>query len=163
MADDATTDTTADTATGDGTPSDLSTLSPEDLVAEVEKWKVMSRKHEAAAKKGSVAAAKLAEIEQANLTALEKEQQARKAAEDRANTLELQHLQTSVASAKKLPSYMAGRLKGTTQAELEADADAILKEINAGKTPANLRQGNNGKPAEPATDMNSFIRKMAGR
>lgn len=161
MADD-TTGTQADTAT-DTTEVDLATLSAEDLKAEVDKWKALSRKHEAAAKKGQTAAEKLAEIEQANLTELQKEQAARKAAEDRANQLELQHLQTSVASDKKLPAYLAGRLKGSTKAELEADADAILKEINSGKVPADLRQGSAGKPAAPATDMNAMIRKMAGR
>lgn len=54
-----------------------------DWAAEAEKWKSLARKHEAEAKAGKTAAAKLAEIEAANATDLEK---AVKAARDEGRT-----------------------------------------------------------------------------
>lgn len=88
----------------------------------------------------------------------EKERDLRVAAEKRAEQLELKDLQRSVAEAKGIPLKHAGRLKGATKEELEADADEYLEDYTPsesagkpripGKPRENLRGG--GAPdAEP--------------
>ena len=53
------------------------------------------------------------------------------AAEKRAAELEERDLKRSVAAAKGLSASLADRLRGKTQEELEADADALLKEVGS--------------------------------
>lgn len=86
----------------------------------------------------------------------EKERDLRLAAEKRAEQLELKDLQRSVAEAKGIPLKHAGRLKGATKEELEADADEYLEDYTPpesagkpripGKPRENLRGG--GAPNE---------------
>lgn len=149
------------TDNGDQGTEDRSTWTPEQWEAEVEKWKGFSRKNETAAKKNATAAEKLAQLEQDKLTEIEKANARAKEAEEKAARLELNQLRADVAKAKELPAYLASRLQGTTKEELEEDADALAKELNLGKKPADLKQGNKG-PAPKDNDgksvMNSFIK-----
>lgn len=73
-----------------------------------------------------------AEQETASLGELEKAQKAAAEAVARAETAERQALVRQVALDKGLPKALAGRLQGKTQAELEADADELLKLVPAG-------------------------------
>lgn len=161
MADDnGTTDgVTDDLNPGDGT-DDRSTWTAEQWKDEAEKWKGLSRKNETAAKKNATAAEKLEKLEQDKLTEIEKANNRAKAAEEKASALELKDLKVTVAHAKSLPAYLATRLQGTTKEELEADADAIAREMNLGKKTPDLKQGQQGKkaPADGSGFMDSFIK-----
>lgn len=160
MADDnGTTDAvTDDQGTGDGT-EDRSTWTAEQWQAEAEKWKGLSRKNEGLARKNQTAAEKLAQLEQDKLSAVEKAEARAKAAEEKAAALELKDLKADVAKAKELPAYLATRLQGKTREELEADADAIAREMNLGKKAPDLKQGKQGgkAPADGKGFMNQFI------
>jgi hypothetical protein len=88
------------------------------------------------------------------------------AAEKRAAGLERQQAQTDVAIARGIPQF-AGRLQGSTREELEADADALLKDLEIrGQAPrvpsfdAGARP--NGAGAGGGS-MNDLIRSAAGR
>ena len=77
---------------------------------------------------------KLAEIEQAQMSELEKLQKqlddARKASEQakaEADIARLEALRLQVATEKGLPAPLAGRLNGATKEELEADAASLLE------------------------------------
>jgi hypothetical protein len=139
---------------------DRSTWTADQWKAEAEKWQHFSRKNESAAKANADAAKKLAQIEQDKLSEIEKAQQRAQAAEERANRLELDRLKDQVAKAKKLPAWAASRLQGSTKEELEADAEAVAKEMNLGTPAPDLRQGRQG-PRIDAKDgkdaMNAFI------
>jgi type IV secretory pathway VirB10-like protein len=72
-------------------------------------------------------------------------------------------LRLKVGMAKGLPASLAERLKGDNEEEMTADADALLvalkpKGNGAGSFDAGTRQT---APASP--DMNSQLRRMAGR
>jgi hypothetical protein len=73
------------------------------------------------------------------------------------------YLRLKVGMAKGLPASLAERLKGDNEEEMAADADALLAELKpkgngAGSFDAGARQ-----TAPAATDMNSQLRRMAGR
>lgn len=149
-----------DGTTTDDTGADTDTTEPVDLAAEVEKWKALSRKNEAQAKKNATAAERLEKIEQDKLSEIEKANQRATAAEERAAKLELNQTRADVAKAKELPAYLATRLQGSTKEELEADADALIKEMNLGKKAPDLKQGKQGgkTPATGEGFMDSFIK-----
>lgn len=164
MSDDNGTDQgtgTGDQGTGDGTGAeDRSTWTVEQWQAEAEKWKGLSRKNETAARKNAAAQEKLDKLEQDKLTEIQKAEARAKAAEEKAAALELKDLRASVAKDKELPAYLASRLQGTTKEELEADADALAKELNLGKKTPDLKQGNKGSAPKDDSGshvMNSFI------
>lgn len=98
----------------------------EDLAAQVEKWRALARKHEARAKKGLQAEQRLAELENASKTELERAQEAARTWQQRAESAELQVLRLTVAARKGLTAGQAKRLQGTTEEELEQDADELL-------------------------------------
>lgn len=82
------------------------------------------------AKANAEAARKLAEVEQRDMSELEKLQKA--LADERAQReqSEAAALRQSVALAKKLPLELVDRLRGATREELEADAEALLALVN---------------------------------
>lgn len=94
-----------------------------DWQAEAEKWKGLARKHETRATENATAAARLAEIEEANKTAEQKAAERLAAAEARAAALELKAARAEVAAEKGVPAAL---LTGTTPEELAASADALL-------------------------------------
>lgn len=115
-----------------------------DVAAEVEKWKALARKHEANAKANAAKAKQLDESEEANKTEIQKAADRAADAEKRAAEAEMRALRAEVAYSKGLTPSQAKRLVGTTQEELEADADEFLESIKpdeSGKAPG-------GKPKE---------------
>lgn len=72
-------------------------------------------------------AAKLDEIEQANLTELDKLTARAEKAEAAEKNARLALLRHEVAAAKNIPAALATRLQGSTREEMEADADALAK------------------------------------
>lgn len=102
---------------------------PRDLAAEVEKWKHLSRQNEAKAKENAEAAKKLADLEEAGKTEMERAQARVAAAEKEAAESTARLLRLEVAFEKGLTAAQAKRLQGATREELEADADEIVRDF----------------------------------
>jgi hypothetical protein len=91
-------------------------------------------------------AAKLKEIEDANLTEAQKTQQRAEAAEARAAKLERDLMRTKIAAKHGLPDVLADRLMGDDEAAMEADAKVLAKLV-ATPPPAS-----SGSPANGASN-----------
>jgi hypothetical protein len=100
---------------------------------------------------------------------LEKAQKAAKEATDQAQSATLSALRYRVALDKGLPANLADRLKGSTQEELEADADELADMVTTTPSGAPRRDpsqgarttGASGKPEDQFAD---FLKdKLAGR
>lgn len=84
------------------------------------------------------------------------------AAEKQAADAQTQLLRYEVAASKKLPSEWAARLQGSTQEELEADADQLLETL-AGQQQRQTPSYDGGvRQTAKQADMNSLIRQQAG-
>jgi hypothetical protein len=125
----------ADALTGgdDGTEGDPLAAAQ----AEAKKWRDLSRKNETAANRyrnqvqaGGEAARKLAAIEDAQKTELQRETDARAAAEQRAADAEGRYHRTLAAATYGLPPGLIDTLSGATEDEINANAEAIAAEIN---------------------------------
>lgn len=136
---------------------------------EAEKWKALSRKNEASAKR-------LQAIEDSQKTELQKAQERAAALEEENKTLTKKAMRAQVGADKKLPSTIAARLQGDTLEEMMADADAILKDLggtggsggsgggSGGRNHENLQsllQDSAGKNGQ-LPDMNAFMRSQRG-
>lgn len=106
MADEDT--TTSETDVIDDTSTD--TKDEPDLAAELAKWKAMARKNEQAAKQNAKAAAKLAEIEEAGKSELEKAQAVAADAEQRAKAAEERISKTLTRAAVATAAAKAGAI-----------------------------------------------------
>lgn len=113
-----------------------------DWEAKYNEMKAHSRKWEDRAKKNEAAAKELDEIRQSQMTEAEKAAEADKRAQEAEAKLERMALVQKVSSAKKVPADL---LKGDTEEELEASADALLQ--FAGSIPPQIPtdQGGAGK------------------
>jgi hypothetical protein len=140
-ADDTATETTAAASTATETETDWK--------AEAEKWKANSRKNEDNAKANAAAAKKLAELEEANKSEIEKAQARAEAAEKELNSTRIEALRNSVALDKKLTPSQAKRLVGSTREELEADADELLADLKNTQPNAVATSDGQGKQGEP--------------
>ncbi|MGC3954627.1 MAG: hypothetical protein QM804_10295 [Propionicimonas sp.] len=120
---------------------------PVDWKAEAEKWKSLSRKHEDASKANADKAKLYDDAQEAAKTEAQKQADAlaKLAAENEA--LKVSNLRAQVAEAKGVPAAL---LTGSTQAEIEAAAEALLAfRGEAPKPPAAppaTGQGNVGEP-----------------
>lgn len=123
---------TSETETPEAASEEAETA-PED---EVKKWKALARENEKRAKANAEAAKKLAEIEDANKTELEKANTAAAEAAKRAEEAEARALRLEVASEKGLDGKQAKYLTGATREELEANADQILEDFAPAKKPS---------------------------
>ncbi|WP_435109399.1 hypothetical protein [Nocardiopsis synnemataformans] len=118
-------------------------------------------------------ATRLDELENANKSEQQKAQEAAAALEKRATAAEQRALRLEVAAAKGLTTAQAKRLVGSTQEELEADADELLETFGTAPTPADsiprrpnerLRPGGSGTPAPPEeTDPRKLAAKIPRR
>lgn len=125
-------------------------LTPEQLAAEVEKWKAFSRKHEDESKKNAAAAKRLADLEAANLSDLEKAQQraATLEAENEASKAEAARLRVAVKHG--IPAEDFDLLGTGSEAEIEARAARIAAKNAASKTPPANFDGGPRVPADPS-------------
>jgi hypothetical protein len=130
------------------TPDEIQETTP-DLTSEIEKWKALARKNEQRAKENATAAQKLAEIENANKTELEKLTERAAAAEARAAQIELAATRNEIALEKGLTPSQAKRLVGSTRDELAADADELLADLKVSKPSAAPSSDAQGKQGEP--------------
>jgi hypothetical protein len=133
-----------------------------DPAQQVAYWKHHARKHEQRANAAPDAAelqrlkdrdAALKKVEDEKLTADERAAQERQTlAQERdsatgsVTTLTDENTRLKVALAKGLTLAQANRLSGSTQAELEADADAYLAEVGSGGTGGTGGQGGTTLP-----------------
>lgn len=127
-------------ATDTTTTDDKGKQAGDDLTAEVAKWKKLSRENEAKAKANADAAQRLEQIEAEKKTAEERATEKATQAEARAAAAELEATRLRVAFEKGLTPAQAKRLAGTTQAELEADADEVLRDFPV-RPPDEQRKG----------------------
>ena len=97
-----------------------------DLAQEVAKWRAMSRKHEAQAKTNADAAKKLATMEDADKSEVQKLTDKATLSDKAAVDAKHELARLRVAMRKNLTEAQAKRLIGTTEEELEADADELL-------------------------------------
>ena len=130
-----------------------------DLAAELEKWKTESRKWEKRSKTNSDAAAKLKEIEQKNMSELEKAQAAAADAEERATTALAMHNRVMAAAAHNLPVDLIEDLGSGTEEEISERAErfariieetvqARVTEALAGNVGRNGQQFSGARPVE---------------
>ena len=94
--------------------------------AEADKWKGFSRTNEDRAKANAEAARKLKEIEDRDLSELQKAQRDLAAATTRAEAAEKAHLRSQVALAKGIPADLVDTLSGGTLDELNSHADRLI-------------------------------------
>jgi hypothetical protein len=155
-----TTEATTATTTADA-------VKPEkDWQAEAEKYRKFSREWETRAKQNSAAAEELAALRESQKSEAQKIAERAEAAEKRAAAADRELARYRVATAKKLPPELVGRLQGDTDEELAADADALLALVKAstGLKP-DLSQGNRSSTsaaADPAQQFAELIRNARG-
>lgn len=113
-----------------------------DWKAEAERWRRDARRHEEAAKANKGAADKLAELESANKTDLEKMTARAEKAEGALAERDRDILRIRVALRKGLNETQAKRLVGDTEADLEADADELLETFGGSGRGADDRNDN---------------------
>lgn len=73
------------------------------------------------------------------------------------------YLRLKVGMAKGLPASLAERLKGDNEEEMAADADALLAELKPKATGAGSFDAGVRQTAPAAPDMNTLLRRTAGR
>lgn len=117
-------DTTEETTTEqEDAPKGGTETDPADEVA---KWKALARKNEEQAKKNAEAAKRLQELEDAQKTDQEKQAERLAELESTAKESSLEAARLRVALRKGLDEKQAKRLVGTTEEELEQDADDLV-------------------------------------
>lgn len=131
------------------------------LKAERERAKAAKKAADDASAELEVERKKVKEFEDRDKSAEEKAEQRAADAEKKADAAEHKLLRLEVAGAKKLPVPLASRLTGETKAELEADADELLKLVKE-EDKVSVDGGARKSPKEGA-DMNARIRELAGR
>lgn len=111
--------------TGASTENEAQGTSTEtDWKAEARKWESRAKENLKSARANEDAAKRLADLEESQKTEAQKAQDRLEAAEKRAAELELKATRAEVAAAKGVPAEL---LSGSTQEELEAWADRLIK------------------------------------
>lgn len=108
-------------------------------------WKAKAREWEKRAKENSTAAARLAELEEAQKSEQQRASERAEAAEKELAAMRLDALKARVALAKGLPADLVDRLRGDTEDELADDADRLLALIQPGKPRGDVAQGPRGE------------------
>jgi hypothetical protein len=126
----------------------------------VKKLRAESAKYRTEAKANADAAKRLTALEESQKTEAQKLAEARDAAEKRATDAERANLRYRVAVQKQLPPELVDRLRGETEEEMAADADALLTLV---KPAAPSYDGGARTTAGAPADMNALIRRHAGR
>lgn len=138
------------------------TRTPEE---EVEHWRGIAKLQEKRAKDNVAAATELAALKESQKSEETKREERTAAAEKSAAENATKATRLEVALEKGLPKELAARLQGGTKEEMEADADELLKLVQpaAGGGSLDLGQGGRGGSNGEPTDMNSLLRRAAGR
>lgn len=119
---------------------------------ELQRWKEESRKWEKRAKENSKAAARMKEIDQANMSELEKAQALQKEAEERADNATAMHNRVMAAAANDLPMEFIDFLGSGTEEEIGERAEIMAQAFDAEvERRVNERLGQAGRNGQPAT------------
>jgi hypothetical protein len=119
----------------------------------VDYWKRMSRENEAKAKANADAAKRLKEIEDRDLSELQKAQRDREEALTRLQAIEQEAVRNRVALAKGLPADIAATLSGANEDELAAHADRLIAWRNNQTPPTPRPDTSQGpRPTTPELD-----------
>lgn len=110
-------------------------------------------------------AAKATAADEAQKTETQKLTEQLAAAQRAAETAQASERRFRVAAAKGLPPELAARLQGTTEDELNADADALAALVNTGvqqpgRPAVDLRQGARGTAPVQPQDNNQWLRDL---
>ena len=121
-------------------------------------------------KEAETAETKLKEIEDAKKSDLEKAAEKTKSLEDKATKAETDLLRLRVALRKGLTETQAKRLLGSTEEELEADADELLESFKpsddakgkgpGGRPKANLKGGGDPSDEPEENDPRKLVEKI---
>lgn len=170
----------------DAPPQDTSQGAPadKDWSAEAEKWKALARKHESTAKANADAAARLAKIEEASQTELEKavsaarketEQTIRSQVQAERALDRVEALARDFADPEDARLHLSSRVGEFLDKDGQIDTDAIRKALSdllaqrphLAATPSGRPVGNADQgPRQQATgdfNGNDFLRQLAGR
>jgi hypothetical protein len=102
-------------------------------------------------REAAASAAKLKEIEDANLTEAQKTQQRAEAAEARAAKLERDLMRTKIAARHQLPDVLADRLMGDDETAMEADAKVLAKLMTPAASSGSAANGARGNAGTQIT------------
>lgn len=106
-------------------PSEPSEPSPSGGDAEATQWRQRAQRYKRQLDEARPALQRLTELENASKSELERANEAARTALARAEQAELRALRMEVAARKGLTDAQARRLQGSTEEELEADADEL--------------------------------------
>lgn len=140
----------AQTATAAPATTEVSAQEPD--------WKAEARKWESRAKENKTAAEELAQIKEANKTAEQRAADRLAAAEAKAVDLEAKALRAEVAAAKGVPAAL---LAGTTLADLEASADALITFRGGPNSGAGVVRGLGNVPEGTQNSNEDWLRAAA--
>jgi hypothetical protein len=130
----------------------------------VDFWKRKAREQEDRAKANAEAARKLKEIEDRDLSELQKAQRDREEALARLQRLEQEAVRNRVALVKGLPPEIAEALHGTTEDELAAHADRLIAWRGNQPPPAPRPDPGQGpRPNPPQTEEDLLYEQLFGR
>ena len=129
-----------------------------EMEAELAKWKAMSKKNEANAKRNAEKAAKFDELEAANQSESEKLIKRVQELESQLRTSEMSVMRSKVAAEKGLEPELAETLTGESAEEMAEHADRLLDAINRRftekKSPSPEQSGagavGQAQPSDPA-------------
>lgn len=96
----------------------------------VKKLRAESAKYRTEAKELASKAKQFDELQESQKSELQKAQERAAKAEQELQAAQTEAMRARIASAKGIPAYIADRLKGSSAEEMEADADAMLEELN---------------------------------
>lgn len=117
----------------------------------VEFWKQKAREQESRAKSNADAAKRLKDIEDRDLSDLEKARRDATEATGKLAHFEQTTMRQRIALEKGMPASLVSRLQGSTEDEINADADALMLLIKAPVTPRpDTSQG--ARPSTPAAE-----------
>lgn len=121
----------------------------------VKKLRAENAKYRTEAKELANKAKQFDDLQESQKTELQKAQEAAQRAEQELQTARTEALRVKVAAAKGLPASIADRLHGTTEEEMQADADLMLAEIEkqyVAKQGASREATGAGVTGKPAID-----------
>jgi hypothetical protein len=150
-----------DTAQHDDAGTDLGEAGQKALVAERKARAAAERQAKTHQRQLDEMAKRLKEYEDRDKSEADKLAEAKTAAEREAATAKRELMRYRVAAKKKLPAELANRLQGSTEEEMESDADNLLEVFGTQQRQTPSYDGGVRQTARPAS-MNDLIRHTAG-
>lgn len=146
-------------------PDTTTDATPVESEKEATDWKAEARKWEARAKENSLAAARLAEIEEASKSESQRLADRAEKAERESQERAVESDRYAVALEKGLTASQAKRLVGSSREEFLADADQLLADLGRQPSPrSDPSQGPKARAGEqsPAEQFADIIRARRG-